>query len=126
MSKAIAVTKEEIHEVLQLATKIKVAFAASDISDSAHKILAAAYADLQDIKKTTTVAFGVFLREFANKHAPVVAAEVDAPAPKPVKEEVKEEAPAPKKGKKTAEVEEPVVEEPAKEKPVEVVEAPAE
>lgn len=126
MSKIVDFTKQELHEVLQLATSVKVAFAASDIPDAVHKGIASAFAELQAIKKTTSVPFGKFLKLFADKHAPVVAAAVAEPV---VEEAPKEVVKPTKKAKADPVVEAPVVEAPVAETQVveaePVVEAPA-
>lgn len=124
-NKIVEFTKEEIHAVLQLATKfhnehIKLPFSAEEIPAAIHKTLSAAYAELQEARKTTTVAFGHLLRAFANEHAPVVADAVATPVveEKPV-EKAKKAKPEP------APVAEPEkVEEPAPEAPVEKAEEP--
>lgn len=113
-NKIVEFTKEEIHAVLQLATKfhnehLKLSFSAEEIPAAIHKTLSAAYAELLEARKTTTVAFGHLLRSFANEHAPTVADAVANP--------VVEEKPAKKAKAEPAPVVEPKkVEEPAVEK----------
>lgn len=116
-------TKQEIHAVLELASKfhnehVKLPFTAKEIPDAVHKAIAEAYEEVLTAAKTTTHAFGFVLREFANKHVPVVIEALAAPAP------VAEPVTKPSKKTKVV-VEEPVVEaEAVVEAPV--VEAPVE
>lgn len=127
MSKLVEFTKEEIHAVLQLASKfhnehVSLPFTATEIPDAVHKAISAAYAEVVAAAKTTTHAFGFVLRSFANEQVPVVLEALAAP----VVEEKPEVVVKPsKKATKVVEPEvvEPVVEEVA---PVEAVEAPAE
>lgn len=116
-------TKQEIHAVLELASKfhnehVSLPFAAADIPDAVHKVISEAYAEVLTVAKTTTHAFGFVLREFANKHVPVVIEALAAPAPVVEPEVVK-----PTKKSKVVE-EKPVVE--AEPEPVVEPEAPVE
>lgn len=122
MSKLAEFTKEEIHAVLQLASKfhnehVSLPFSAAEIPDAVHKAISAAYAEVVAVAKTTTHAFGFVLRSFANEQVPVVIEAMNAP--------VIEEKPevVAKPSKKPTKVVEPEVVEPVVE---EVVEAPVE
>ena len=122
MSKQVEFTKQEIHAVLQLATKFhnehaSLPFEAKEIPDAVHKAISAAYSEVLAAAKTTTHAFGFVLRSFANEQVPVVIEALNAP--------VVEEKPEPvaKPSKKSTKSSEPVVEEAA---PVEETKAPAE
>lgn len=127
MSKLVEFTKEEIHAVLQLASKfhnehVSLPFSAAEIPDAVHKAISAAYAEVVAVAKTTTHAFGFVLRSFANEQVPAVIEALNAPV-------VEEEPEVVKPSKKPAKVVEPEVVEPVVEEvaPVEeVVEAPAE
>jgi len=77
-------SKDEIHAVLQLASKFhnevaSLPFVAAEIPDAVHQAISAEYAKLQNIAKTTTHAFGFELRNFANKHVPAVIAAIESP-----------------------------------------------
>ena len=127
MSKLVEFTKEEIHAVLQLASKfhnehISLPFAAAEIPDAVHKAISAAYSEVVAAAKTTTHAFGFVLRAFANEQVPVVLKALAAPAVEGKPEVVAKPAKKPTKVVEPEVVVEPVVEEVA---PVEV-EAPAE
>lgn len=130
MSKLVEFTKEEIHAVLQLASKFhnehtSLPFTAAEIPDAVHKAISAAYSEVVAAAKTTTHAFGFVLRAFANEQVPVVVEALAAP----VAEEKAEVVAKPSK-KATKAVEPEVVVEPVVEEkevaPVEVVETPAE
>lgn len=109
MSQHVEFTKEEIHAVLQLASKFhnehtSLPFTAAEIPDAVHKTIAAAYSEVVEAAKTTTHAFGFALRAFANEQVPVVIEALAAPVVEAKPEVVT------KPTKKPTKVVEPVVE----------------
>lgn len=125
-------SKEELHAVLQLASKfhnehVSLPFTAAEIPDAVHKVISEAYAEVVAAAKTTTHAFGFVLRAFANEQVPAVLEAIKAPVVepepevvvKPVKKAAKVVEPEPEVEPEPVIETAPVVEEPVEEKAAE-------